>query len=401
LGETPLSRHLAERLHGAREHIAARWLERIADRVNLAPEQIFPTEDLLDHVPLLIEGLAAYLSDSAEEIAADAPVIAKAMELGALRHEQGLEAGEILKEFEILGGIVFEYLEAVVAALPDASQPGRELLACARRVHRALNVIQQITTTHYLRMAEDRVQEREQRLRAFNRMLSHEIRTQVGAIRGAIDLLEEPGIATAEPERRRFQRIIAENVRAMQELVENLTELTQLHADARGHRHTRLGDVVAEATRQLREYAASRSVEVRVVEPVPELEVPAAALELALTNYVANAIKYHDPESAVRWVEVCARVEDSAELVIEVRDNGRGVAPAARERLFQRFYRAEPEAADGTGLGLSIVREVVESLGGRTWAEFPEKGSVFGLAMPARRRADAVAVVGCEPVTGG
>jgi two-component system sensor histidine kinase MprB len=76
-----------------------------------------------------------------------------------------------------------------------------------------------------------------------------------------------------------------------------------------------------------------------------------------------------------------------------VRDNGRGVAPSAREALFQRFFRAPgtPEI-EGTGLGLSIVREVIHGSGGRTWAEFPDDGgSVFAFALPARRMEDGVA----------
>jgi K+-sensing histidine kinase KdpD len=390
---TPLSRHLAGRLRDSREYIVARWLDRIADRMNIEPGEIFPTEDLLDHVPRLIDGLADYLADPSEEIAADAPVIAKAMELGALRQAQGVEAGEILKEYEILGGIIFEFLETVAATAAAPEQP-REYLACGRRVYRALNVIQQATTTHYLRMAAEQVREREQRLRSFNRLLSHEIRTNVGAIRGAVDLLQEDGVVTEDEDRDRFYRIIGENARSMQGMLENLTELTRLQSDTRSHRHTLLEDVVAEVSRQLREYARARSVLVRVVEPMPSIEVPAAALELALTNYLANAIKYYDPDVEIRYAEIRARVENGCELVVEVRDNGRGVPAASRERLFERYFRAEPDVAEGVGLGLSIVREVAESLGGRVWAEFPDRGSIFVLAIPARREADAAAA--CE-----
>jgi signal transduction histidine kinase len=78
--------------------------------------------------------------------------------------------------------------------------------------------------------------------------------------------------------------------------------------------------------------------------------------------------------------------------VIRVHDNGIGVRADKREQLFQEFYRAHDETvtdADGTGLGLSIVRETVESIGGRAWAEFPrESGSIFAFAIPARRSDD-------------
>src|SRR5438093_1269783 len=80
-----------------------------------------------------------------------------------------------------------------------------------------------------------------------------------------------------------------------------------------------------------------------------------------------------------RFVEIRARVNESAddgadaELIVEVRDNGIGVPSEARDKLFDRFFRAlKGDAAvevEGTGLGLSIVRETVEMLGGRAWAE--------------------------------
>jgi len=76
-------------------------------------------------------------------------------------------------------------------------------------------------------------------------------------------------------------------------------------------------------------------------------------------------------------------------VVIRVHDNGIGVPAEKREKLFQEFYRAHDDTvtdANGSGLGLSIVRETVESIGGRAWAEFPEDtGSTFAFAIPARR----------------
>jgi signal transduction histidine kinase len=73
------------------------------------------------------------------------------------------------------------------------------------------------------------------------------------------------------------------------------------------------------------------------------------------------------------------------EVVVRVSDNGLGVPQESREQLFQRFFRAHDQTVtgeEGTGLGLSIVRETVEAVGGRAWAEFPGDGSVFAFAVP-------------------
>ena len=68
-------------------------------------------------------------------------------------------------------------------------------------------------------------------------------------------------------------------------------------------------------------------------------------------------------------------------------------SPVRDERTYERFYRAHGDAlpgVEGTGLGLNIVRDTVAALGGRAWAEFPEKGSVFAFSLPCRREGDAV-----------
>ncbi|MEA2765191.1 MAG: hypothetical protein QOK07_1595, partial [Gemmatimonadaceae bacterium] len=84
-----LARVLAERMRESREDLTRRWLDRISARVRLDPNKIFPTDALLDHVPLLIQGIADYIENPSKAIMSDIPVVAKAMELGELRFEQG------------------------------------------------------------------------------------------------------------------------------------------------------------------------------------------------------------------------------------------------------------------------------------------------------------------------
>jgi hypothetical protein len=123
---------LADRLRESQSELSARWLERIADRVSLDANEIFPSDHLLDHVPLLIQGVADYMEDPVKEVSADMPVVAKAMELGALRHSQGFDAYQILKEYEILGGILFAFLAEAVDEIPEPCEKS-ELLYCGQR----------------------------------------------------------------------------------------------------------------------------------------------------------------------------------------------------------------------------------------------------------------------------
>jgi signal transduction histidine kinase len=394
--DCPLAVTLAERLRGQRDALTGRWLTRIADRVALTPSRIFPSDDLIDHVPLLLLGIADYIEDPARPVLAETPVIAKAMELGALRHTQGFDEHQLLKEYEILGGILFQFLADAVEKI-DTECTRAELVICAGRLFQAIAVIQQATTTQFLMLARAQIAEREDRLRTFNRALTHELRNRIGAAMGAAQIMEMPDIDAME--RQRLNGVVLRNVEGMRGVLDNLLVLTGVPVESRQQRHVHLPEAAQEAARQVRAAARARSVAIRIDPELPDVEVSAAAVELCLTNLLANAIKYSDAGAAERWVEVRGRLvvtnDTPEEVIVQVVDNGIGVPPEARARLFQRFFRAHEDTRseiEGTGLGLSIIRDTVGGLGGRAWAEFPEKGSVFAFSLPCRREADAAAI---------
>jgi len=317
------------------------------------------------------------------------PVVVKAMELGALRHSQGFDAYEILKEYELLGGILFEFFVQAVDEIPEPCEKG-ELMACGARLFRAVTIIQQATMTHFLRLGDKRVADREGRLNAFNRVLSHEIKNRVSAVLGAGSLLRE--MPDMSPDQRtKLVDIVWRNANEMGSTVGNILVLSQLDDSPEQHRHVKLREAVGEGARQVREAAQAAKVEIRILPDIADVEVDAAVVELSVTNYLSNAIKYADPAKPDRFAEVTGTLESGpsgdGEVVIRVRDNGLGVPVDKRERLFERFFRAHETvtAAEGTGLGLSIVRETAESEGGRAWAEHTGGGSVFALALPLRK----------------
>src|SRR2546423_9694331 len=197
-----LAKALADRMRASSDELTHRWLGRISARVSLDPNRIFPTDALLDLVPLLILGIADYIENPDRVILSEVPVVAKAMELGELRFAQGFDEYELLKEYEIFGGILFSFLSRVVDGIEEPCSRG-ELLACAHRLFLAVALIQQATLTHYLSLVKDRLSEREQRLRAFNRALSHELRNLIGSIGGAAAMLPPAG-AYAEQRQNRI-----------------------------------------------------------------------------------------------------------------------------------------------------------------------------------------------------
>jgi len=393
-----LATAMADRMRASSEELTHRWLDRISARVRMDPNRIFPTDALLDHVPLLILGIADYIENPGRVILSEVPVVAKAMELGELRFSQGFDEYELLKEYEIFGGILFSFLSRVVDEIDEPCSRG-ELLACAHRLFLAVALIQQATLTHYLSLVKERLNEREQRLRGFNRALSHELRNLIGTISGAAEILEA---GTFSPEQQRtMTSMIVRNSANMKVTLENLVELSRMDEDARQSRHIALPQAAAEVARQLRESARAHGVEIRLPADLPSIDVSAAAFELCLSNLIANAIKYSDQSKDKRWVEVRAHVvapEDGgpSETIVEVEDNGIGVPEDKRTELFSRFFRAHEETKgeiEGTGLGLSIVRETATALGGRAWAAFHDDGTTFFFTMPHRRSEDDAAEI--------
>ena len=386
---------IAERMIDARMEITARWLERIVDRVTLPTSRIFPTDELLDHMPLLIDGIAAHMREPSRPVSGNGGVADRARELGTLRYEQGFAEHELQKEYELLGGILYSFVQRIVDESPQPFGTA-EALECARRLFHAIEVIQQVTVSRFLEHLTSELSEREERLQSFHRALTHEIRNRVGAALGAGELLQLGDLD--EDKRAKLVEVVVRNARGMSDVLDNLLELTRV--TSRQQRNVTLRHAAAEAARQLREAAEARGVTIRIAQDLPPVEVNAAAVELCLTNLISNAIKYADPDETQPFAEVRARRQDGSddgqgEIVIEVADNGIGIPETERGRLFERFFRAHERIApdvDGTGLGLSIVRDVIEGLGGRVWAEFPEGGTVFAFTMPCRRVSDVPAL---------
>src|SRR4051794_5520445 len=239
---------LSDRLRTAKQELVTQWLERITERVSIETRRIFPTHGLLNHIPLLIEGVAGYLKRPERDIDSKAPVVAKAMELGALRHSQGFDAYELLKEYEMLSEIVFAFLTDIAETIPgDHSR--RDFLVCWERLAQAMELVRQATVSHFLRLSSSQINERENRLRKFNQTVAHELKNNVGAIAAASTALAENWVAPSD--RKEFDEIIGRNAESLQRVLANLEALSRTQGDSRHCRNVLLPQAASEAVREL------------------------------------------------------------------------------------------------------------------------------------------------------
>lgn len=222
---------------------------------------------------------------------------------------------------------------------------------------------------------------------------SHDLRTPLAAIAASIGVIlaNEPE-ATPAPIRRLHANIDAAAAR-MAALVDDLLELTRLQAGRLALRRERadLGALARRVARGVEPLAAARGQRLEVAAAARPVwaTVDPERLERALLNLVGNAQKYGREGGRIQ-VSVEAR---DGEARIAVSDDGPGIPPVERERIFERFYRAGAGAGarhEGTGLGLPIARGIAELHGGRLELESEVGvGSTFTLALPWREREEA------------
>jgi len=386
---------VSQRVSAERSVLAARWLNRLNELLLVEPNAVFPSDQLLDHIPTLIAEIAAYVKAPAdEEIATNAAVIDKARELGSLRHEQRASVHQLLREYEILGELLEGFVIDETERLALHPTPA-ECLEVLRRMTRATRTLMRTTVDTFVSQYTTTIQERNERIKNFNRMASHELRTPIGTLLFASAMLNTDVIQLDSVRVARIVSTISSSAERLSRLVTNLERLSRLTdpLDMPSQQEVDLQALAAEVVRQVDEMATARDVVIRInAAEVPPLLIDSARLELVLLNLVSNAIKYCDPSKPDRFIEVAASLTSTEMCAIIVRDNGLGIAEQDQTAIFDRFFRAHSHldhalGVTGTGLGLAIVAECVRELDGSIRCESSlGSGTTFLISVPSRSR---------------
>jgi two-component system sensor histidine kinase SenX3 len=225
--------------------------------------------------------------------------------------------------------------------------------------------------------------------RDFIENISHELKTPIGAIALLSEAIQEAGDDRAAVSK--FAASLNKESSRLTFLVQDIIKLSRLQseeviADAE---LIDLNEVVADAIDRNEQLAANRKIRL-VSEQAPKLEVfgNKEMLITAVKNLVENAISYSEPGTSVGIG--CSAKESIAEITVT--DSGAGISPENQERIFERFYRADPSRSretGGTGLGLSIVKHVAKTHRGEIKL-FSQVGvgSTFTLRVPLATASD-------------
>lgn len=219
--------------------------------------------------------------------------------------------------------------------------------------------------------------------------VSHDLRTPLAVVKGAVSALLDDRDTLATRRRQEYLETIFQETDRLDRLVRNLVNMTSLEA---GALHARkewqpLEEVVGVALNRLEEQLGVRQVRVAIAPEASLAPFDATLLEQVLVNLVENATRYTPSDSPI---SIRARAV-GGDVEVEVADEGPGVPPGDEERIFEKFGRAATTTTTGMGLGLTICRGIVEVHGGRIWYENRRGGGAsFRFRLPRDGEAPAM-----------
>jgi two-component system phosphate regulon sensor histidine kinase PhoR len=276
--------------------------------------------------------------------------------------DRAIAGEESIEHFSVRSGIVEKKIE--MRALPLAS----EGIAAA-----ALFI--DVTNTERL----ERIR------RNFISDFSHEVRTPLAGLRSAVETFETNAQRLSVEEDQQLRRIMARQLRRLERLVEDLSELSRIEAGdvALEFRSVDLRRVIDDLCEDFADQAAQHHIRFSV-KGQATICGDALRIQQAFSNLLDNAIKYGGD---ARDVEI-ELIEESDAGVVRITDHGDGIPESERSKIFRRFYRIDKSRSQeipGSGLGLAITKHLILQHGGSIDVESERgKGATFIVRLPKR-----------------
>lgn len=267
----------------------------------------------------------------------------------------------------------------------------REPLAREERQFLAALADQAAVAIERVRLAVERDEarlttERERLRSTLFASLSHDLKTPLASITGAITSLRQYGDLYDPDARDELAATVQEEAERLSRFVGNLLDMARLEAGgvAPNLQPADLGEMIGAALQRTETLLEGFDVQVAVEPELPMLRLDPVLFEQVLVNLLDNAAKYAPARSTVA---LDARLDGEA-VLLTVTDDGPGIPPTDLTRIFDKFYRSDAgdRQSAGTGLGLAICRGFVTAMGGTISAANrppPASGTIFAIRLPS------------------
>jgi two-component system, OmpR family, phosphate regulon sensor histidine kinase PhoR len=376
--EQPVDAQNLERLAALvtheRDALLSRWRKQVCQ---LPSAKDLDTPVLDDHVPALLDELAAAFHSVSDQTIPEALLEGSPPAHGAQRYQNGFDIVEVVAEYNILRGCIYDLAEN-----QGLSLSGKAFHILNRIMDEAIGLAVQTFATHQAL----HVQRHREEYLAF---VAHDLRSPLNAIALAAQVLQPTRSGQSDSvQAARMLKTLQRNVDRLQALVEQvLKESDHIETEVGiklEHREFDLWPLVEALIHDLHPVAETAST--KLINEIPEdltVYADASLLKRVFQNLIANAIKY-TPRGEI----VIGAQEAGAAAGVEcwVRDNGAGMPKDRLEIIFNKL-ETDPEKEDGTGLGLAIVKTFVEAHGGKVTVESKEGiGTTFRFTLPSRAR---------------
>lgn len=218
----------------------------------------------------------------------------------------------------------------------------------------------------------------------FVAQVAHELRAPLTVILGYSELLSQPDLLDEPPET--YAEAIRSEARHLERLVSDLLDFSRMDT---GRFRLESGwmdmrELVDEVVDLYAQQYHGHQFLVEAPDDLPLVYADPNRIRQVLINLISNAVKYSPSGGEVAVALVTA--DEPPEMLVSVQDEGMGIAPQDRERIFIAFFRAPqrlPHLVEGLGLGLTVSKALVEAHDGRIWVESePDRGSTFTFSLP-------------------
>ena len=248
---------------------------------------------------------------------------------------------------------------------------------------RHLGSLEQIRQRKLTRINEE-LEQKVAELERFTYTVSHELKSPVVTMQGFLGSVEKDlNGGNYEKAQKDFRRI-ARAANNLNNTLADLLKLSRIGVVANDFGVFPLAELVQEVVAGMSENMRARDITIHISPDLPSVYGDRARLREVFENLIDNAVKYMGDQSAP-VIEIGKR--DGQEPTFYVKDNGLGIEPQYQTKIFGLFDKLNP-TSEGTGIGLALVRRIIETHGGRIWAESQGlgKGSTFCFTIPDGRK---------------